>query len=138
MVDLKFHFKTSDDMLKAVLYFWTPYYVYLIRQLMRVEMEWEETKIVKIGGKLKRGNYIERYILTNVPTILSCHCALHYYCINDIKEAKRRLKYHYFNFITSNAVFECRKLCCKRFKWFIEICRSFTDVIWNILSSSFF
>ena len=28
-----------------------------------------------------------------------------YYCINDPKEAKRRPKYHYFNFITSYAVF---------------------------------
>ena len=79
---------------------------------MCVEMEWEETN-VKIGEQLK-GEIIERYILTNVPTILSCHCASLYYCINDIKEAKRRLKYHYFNFITSNAVFECRQnIFCK-------------------------
>ena len=42
---------------------------------MCVEMEWEETN-VKIGEQLK-GEIIERYILTNVPTILSCHCALH-------------------------------------------------------------
>ena len=52
-----------------------------------------------------KGKIIEWYILTNVPTILSCHCTSFYYCINDPKEAKRRPKYHYFNFITSYAVF---------------------------------
>ena len=52
-----------------------------------------------------KGKIIEWYILTNVPTILSCHCTSFYYCINDPKEAKRRPKYHYINFITSYAVF---------------------------------